>query len=214
MTNPETGRSPAAQARRTALSLFWGMALVLTAGQFTVERPLYDRLFLNWIPAFLGCGLLLSVLPRAVSGWQRRVCGGLLLLGALGGGAGAILHFAAGTVPPALVCLGLLSVPGALWLLLRWLIQSGCEMLWAWRTPAILLLLLWLGSVLWQITALTGYQPMLELVGPSFYDAVISRLEPASTWLRCGLGALLLPLLLPELVAFCQRAAAEEGGRR
>ena len=84
MTGPD--RSPAAQARRTALLLFWGMALVLTAGQFTVERPLYDRLFLNWIPAFLGCGLLLSVLPRAVSGWQRRVCGGLLLLGALGGG--------------------------------------------------------------------------------------------------------------------------------
>ncbi len=62
MTGPD--RSPAAQARRTALLLFWGMALVLTAGQFTVERPLYDRLFLNWIPAFLGCGLLLSVLPR------------------------------------------------------------------------------------------------------------------------------------------------------
>lgn len=139
MTGP--GRSPAAQARRTALSLFWGMALVLTAGQFTVERPLYDRLFLNWIPAFLGCGLLLSVLPRAVSGWQRMVCGGLLLLGALGGGAGAILHFAAGTVPPALVCLGLLSVPGALWLLLGWLKQSGCETLGAWRTAAILLLL-------------------------------------------------------------------------
>ena len=53
---------------------------------------------------------------------------------------------------------------------------------------------------------------MLELTGHGFYDAVISRLEPASTWLRCGLGALLLPLLLPELVAFCQRSAAEQGG--
>lgn len=211
MTNPD--RSPAAQARRTALLLFWGMALVLTAGQFTVERPLYDRLFLNWIPAFLGCALLLSVLPPVFSGWRRTVCGGLLLLGALGGGAGAILHFAAGKVPPALVCLGLLSVPGALGLLLGWLKQSGCETLWAWRTAAILLLLLWLGDLLWQITALTGYQPMLELVGQGFYADVISRLEPASTWLRCGLGALLLPLLLPELMTFCQRAAAEEGGR-
>ncbi|MDO4372857.1 MAG: hypothetical protein Q4D08_04475 [Clostridia bacterium] len=211
MTGPD--RSPAAQARRTALLLLGGRALVLSAGQFSVERPLYDRLFLNWIPAFLGCGLLLSVLPRAVSGWQRMVCGGLLLLGALGGGAGAILHFAAGTVPPALVCLGLLSVPGALWLLLGWLKQSGCETLWAWRTAAILLLLPWLGSALWQITALTGYQPMLELVGPGFY-AVLSALESASTWLRCGLGALLLPLLLPELVAFCQRSAAEECGGR
>ena len=70
-----------------------------------------------------------------------------------------VLAIAIPLVLVALVCLGLLSVPGALWLLLGWLKQSGCETLWAWRTAAILLLLPWLGSVLWQITALTGYQP-------------------------------------------------------